>query len=129
MNIEYNIISASLSSFLICLLIIFTKNYHGSLTYDVSFGKQKIHSLKIPRIDGLAIYLGLVFNAIYFSSQVSYYLQLFLISALPCFMIGFMEDIYKNILPRWRLFGSFIFVVNDLSIGYADKFRRNRIFQ
>ncbi|MCZ8016514.1 MAG: glycosyltransferase [Limnobacter sp.] len=92
-------------SFLVALLIVLTKNWHGRLTLDAPQGIQKFHTTPTPRIGGLALAVGFVaawaFLPIGSSSQ--YLLGLLLLGAIPAFGFGLAEDLTKRIGVNTRL--------------------------
>ena len=47
------------SSFALCVLLVITKRWHGSLSMDFTDGIQKFHTAPTPRIGGIPIVLGL----------------------------------------------------------------------
>jgi UDP-N-acetylmuramyl pentapeptide phosphotransferase/UDP-N-acetylglucosamine-1-phosphate transferase len=47
-------------SFVLCVLLVVTKRWHGALTMDFTDGVQKFHSAPTPRIGGIPIVLALV---------------------------------------------------------------------
>ena len=48
------------ASFVLCVLLVITKRWHGALTMDFTDGVQKFHTAPTPRIGGVPIVLGLV---------------------------------------------------------------------
>jgi UDP-GlcNAc:undecaprenyl-phosphate/decaprenyl-phosphate GlcNAc-1-phosphate transferase len=68
---------------------------------------QKLHTQPTPRIGGLGIFLGLI--CLIADVEVGRFI---LISIIPAFIAGFLEDLYTNISPLRRLaimsFSSFI---------------------
>ncbi len=70
---------------------------------------QKLHEQPTPRIGGLGVFLGLI--CLIVDSKIGNYL---LISLLPAFIAGFLEDLYGTISPFRRLlimsFASFLVI-------------------
>ena len=62
-------------------------------------GVQKFHSETVPRIGGVSLMIGLM------SAAPPLWLVL---SLLPVFAIGLLEDVTKLVLPRYRLLFSFL---------------------
>lgn len=91
-------------SFLFTVILIKTANYHIKWSGDLDAGPQKIHKNPTLRIGGLAIYLGLLaaacFSALFRDNIL---LKILIVAALPVFLIGFIEDITKNISPQIRM--------------------------
>ena len=46
------------SSFVLCILLVLTKRWHGALTMDFTDGVQKFHTAPTPRIGGVPIVLA-----------------------------------------------------------------------
>jgi UDP-N-acetylmuramyl pentapeptide phosphotransferase/UDP-N-acetylglucosamine-1-phosphate transferase len=91
-------------SFLTCLLIIrFGK--HNRAVLDENKGPQKIHIGHIPRIGGLAIWVALIAVGFYFFFKAGGFagtMWKLILSSLPFFMIGILEDITKTIRAQYR---------------------------
>ena len=94
-------ISVFFISFFINLLNIKIK---PEFSLDTTNGVQKFHSEKIPRLGGLGVFIGFSFFILlqYFKSKDISYIY-FLISSLPSFIGGFLEDITKKFSPAKRL--------------------------
>lgn len=112
-------ITAFLSSCFITLLIIRYRFIHERLSADHDFdGPQKFHTIAVPRIGGISIFLGL-FSAILISilSKPNYQtlLTLFLCSILT-FSAGLLEDFTKSVKPKFRL------IATAISAGLAIYF-------
>lgn len=91
------------SSFLLCFLIFKLK-----LAHDTHQGPQKFHITPTPRIGGLAVYVSLVVAGLSFVTAGKSFadqFMLFVFSAFPVFIGGFVEDITGNVSPKWRLLG------------------------
>ncbi len=88
-------------SFLINFIKVKTK---PSFSLDNITGVQKFHSDTVPRLGGLGVFLGFLFFSIYEFLQIReiFYLYL-LISSLPVFIGGILEDITKKVSPKKRL--------------------------
>ncbi len=84
------------STFILCLAIVYTKSFHGRHTMDASVGIQKIHVAPTPRIGGLAILLGLAFGWLFVPEAISGVFGLMLVASLPCFLSGIIEDVSKR---------------------------------
>lgn len=115
-----------LVSLLASLLIVFTQSWHGGLTVDHNHAVQKVHHSETSRIGGLAIFVGLLVVTVGLTSAFSatsasvspqlppltpppftpHFTPLFmamLISALPAFTAGLVEDMTHRVSPRIRL--------------------------
>lgn len=74
-------------------------------------GVQKYHDEPTPRIGGFAIFVSILIGGGWlFINNANYTIEYiyFIISAIPVFLLGFLEDITKKISPKWRLLGGFI---------------------
>jgi UDP-GlcNAc:undecaprenyl-phosphate GlcNAc-1-phosphate transferase len=101
------LLSAFFTSFFLTFCIIKSAYYHRrfSADFDLS-GPQKFHKVAVPRIGGLSIASGLLVAALIraqTSPTLAFELTL-LFCALPCFAIGFAEDLTKKISVKVRLF-------------------------
>jgi len=99
-------LSAFLCSCLFTLLVIRFRFIHDQITGDSDFDSpQKFHTVSVPRIGGLSIFIGLLAGLlIQIIAKPSYQLQLlFILCALPTFTIGFMEDLTKRVGVKTRL--------------------------
>ena len=91
------------TSFVLCMLIVFTKQWHGRLSLDSTEGIQKFHSSPTPRIGGLAIFISACTGMLVAPDPVYSVLEPMLISALPVFVLGIAEDITKKVGITERL--------------------------
>jgi UDP-N-acetylmuramyl pentapeptide phosphotransferase/UDP-N-acetylglucosamine-1-phosphate transferase len=96
-----------LLSLIFTLLVIRYSHIHQHITADHDlFGVQKFHHQPVPRIGGLGLIFGLsgAFIFRYFQNQeVGLFGLILLLSALPAFGFGFLEDITKRIGIKIRL--------------------------
>lgn len=99
---------AFISSFLLCLFLVKLK--HKSHLDSLS-GVQKFHSWHAPRTGGLAIFLSLVFVCVAFIIEGKYFFDKFtltILSCVPVFLGGFIEDITKKVSAKIRLLSAFL---------------------
>lgn len=100
-------IAAFLVSLISCLLIIRYQHLHTHVTGDSQLsGPQKFHTKVVPRIGGIAIFLGLFAAAlIRWLQDTSTDINLFtlLICSSPAILFGLAEDMTKRISVRTRL--------------------------
>lgn len=99
--------TAGLTSFALCLAIVWTKHLHGAHTLDSDAGVQKIHEEPTPRIGGLAILLGLIVGWFFAPPEIAVMLGPILIASLPAFFAGVMEDVVKRGRVTERLIATF----------------------
>ena len=96
-----------LISLLVTLWVIRYSHLHAHFTFDSDLsGVQKFHSAAVPRVGGVGIILG-VFLALgmhYFHNvEVGSFGLLLIVSALPAFLSGLIEDVTKTVEVRVRL--------------------------
>ncbi|QWD62377.1 glycosyltransferase [Polynucleobacter sp. MWH-UH25E] len=123
-----SLILAFFTSFIVTVLIIRTQKLHESLSGDSDLsGPQKFHSQIVPRVGGVGIALALVVGTLFHSSGIFETKQewLLLVSAIPVFFIGIVEDISKKVSVRMRLIftaiGALIFILLlDANINRLD---------
>ena len=101
------LVIAFILSLLATLLVVRYSHLHEHFTadYDTS-GVQKFHSSPVPRVGGLGLVLGLIgaFGVRYFQNQaVGGFGLLLLVSAIPAFGFGFIEDVTKRVGVKVRL--------------------------
>lgn len=111
-NIGWVFLSVSTVAFLACALLVLTQRWHGRLSLDRDLeGAQKFHKVPVPRVGGLGVALGLgagVLVGVMIQSRTHPTAFSLLISALPVFTAGIIEDLTKNVSARRRLVASFV---------------------
>ncbi|MBP4046229.1 MraY family glycosyltransferase [Chromobacterium violaceum] len=81
---------------------------HFSADHDLS-GVQKFHARPVPRVGGIPIMSGLLAGcALLFWYSKSPMPALLIVSSVPAFAAGLIEDMTKRIGPGPRLFATFI---------------------
>lgn len=98
-------------SFVISLImvkvIIYTDAVHNQLTLDHDLsGIQKVHEIPVPRIGGVAIFVSLVFTALYSANTGTVWSGFYagLVTALFfVFIGGLTEDLSKAVSPLVRM--------------------------
>jgi len=111
--------------FLVSVLIVLTKNLHGSATMDLSHGIQKFHTAPTPRVGGLPIVVGLSFAWFTSTHEIKHILSPILIAGLPAFLFGLAEDITKRVGVLARLLatmasGLLAWCLTDYSLSRVD---------
>ena len=89
------------------LLIKASKRITKLITDHLHEGPQKFHERPTPRLGGVGIFLGFLGVYIFMvvnKPDISRYFLLFLISSIPVFLAGLLEDITRSIPPKKRLF-------------------------
>lgn len=100
------------SSLILILGIIRYKHLHEQFSgdHDLS-GPQKFHAHNTPRVGGLGIYLALwiaTAAAFFKEVQLAQFIAFVLLSALPVFAAGLIEDITKQVGVKIRLFAGLL---------------------
>ena len=90
------------------LLIVSTRQFHLALTSRGHAGLevQSAHHMPTPRVGGIALILGLLGAATHSAGEAAHLLVLLLVSCIPVFGAGLMEDINLGASPRARLFAA-----------------------
>lgn len=110
------ILIASIASFIGNIVIVCTERWHAPRSLDKDLaGVQKFHRKPVPRIGGLAVLCGLL--AVYGADVLdgsahppgadSSSFSLLLLSALPAFVAGLIEDFTKTVSALTRLLATF----------------------
>ena len=113
------------SSFSLCVLLVLTKRWHGSLSMDFTDGVQKFHTAPTPRIGGIPIVLGLVVTWFKAPPDVQALLTPILFAGMPAFLFGVAEDITKRVGVMQRLLatmasGLMAWYITDHAITRVD---------
>jgi UDP-N-acetylmuramyl pentapeptide phosphotransferase/UDP-N-acetylglucosamine-1-phosphate transferase len=113
------------ASFALCILLVLTKRWHGSLTMDHIEGVQKFHSAPTPRIGGIPIVLALVVAWGKAPLDIKEILTPILFAGMPAFIFGVLEDITKRVGVMQRLFatiasGFLAWWITDYSLTRID---------
>ncbi len=111
--------------FFLSVLIVLTKELHGSATMDLSHGIQKFHTTPTPRVGGLPIVIGLSVAWFLSTPEIKHLLTPILIAGLPAFLFGLAEDITKRVGVLARLLatitsGFFAWWLTDYSLSRVD---------
>jgi UDP-GlcNAc:undecaprenyl-phosphate GlcNAc-1-phosphate transferase len=80
---------------------------HEHMLRDLS-APQSQHTRPTPRVGGMGIILGLCVGCVLYNSHIGHDLLLALAAGAVVFWAGLLEDIYRNVSPRNRLFAAFI---------------------
>jgi UDP-GlcNAc:undecaprenyl-phosphate/decaprenyl-phosphate GlcNAc-1-phosphate transferase len=109
--VALTVVVAFATSILICNLILRSVRWHLSFTADTPGTQpQKFHTAAVPRIGGVGLLLGMVaagFLLPLSSLEVDMY-WLLVLSLMPAFLGGFLEDITRKVGPFPRLLLTFI---------------------
>ena len=93
-----------LISSLMCAAIVATRRHHlGFIARRADVrAVQAAHRLPTPRIGGLALVLGLLPMALMIRADLAPRFGLFLLSLIPVFLAGLLEDLGRSVAPRMR---------------------------
>jgi UDP-N-acetylmuramyl pentapeptide phosphotransferase/UDP-N-acetylglucosamine-1-phosphate transferase len=113
------------ASFLLCVLFVLTKRWHGALTMDFTDGVQKFHTAPTPRVGGVPIVLGLIVAWGKAPADVQAMLTPILFAGIPAFLFGVAEDITKRVGVMRRLLatmasGLLAWWITDYSLSRID---------
>ena len=111
--LRHDAIIASLVSLITCLVLIWTRHWHGEFSMDSSEGVQKIHTTPTLRIGGVGIALGVLagFAASshdLVSNEKRAILSVILLAGMPAFIFGLLEDLTKKVSVRARLVATMV---------------------
>lgn len=94
------------------LLIIRSAHFHGALSADHDLsGPQKFHSRPVPRIGGMAIFVGFVAGLALLSWRFPTLRSTagwLLVCCIPAFASGVVEDLTKRVSPLRRLLATLL---------------------
>jgi UDP-N-acetylmuramyl pentapeptide phosphotransferase/UDP-N-acetylglucosamine-1-phosphate transferase len=113
------------ASFVLCVLLVLTKRWHGALTMDGTSGIQKFHTAPTPRIGGVPIVLGLIVAWGKAPAEVKQLLTPILFAGMPAFLFGVAEDITKRVGVMQRLMATMVsgilaWWITDYSLTRVD---------
>jgi len=102
------LLAGSVTTALLCLVLVLTRSTHGHLSLDTTIGVQKFHTAPTPRIGGIAVYLGLMVVQGLVPYGVRTLLMPMVVAALPAFVMGLWEDLTKRVSVRKRLAATYL---------------------
>jgi UDP-N-acetylmuramyl pentapeptide phosphotransferase/UDP-N-acetylglucosamine-1-phosphate transferase len=91
------------ASFVLCLLLVVTKTWHGAVSMDGVSGIQKVHVAPTPRIGGIPVVAGLCLAVWLAPVGIQPVLFLILLAGMPAFVLGIAEDLSKQVSVLLRL--------------------------
>ena len=94
-----SVYSAFIASFVVTVLLVLTKRWHGRFSMDGTTGIQKQHSIPTPRIGGVAIVLAVFVGWMVARPER----RQLLVAGLPAFAFGLAEDLTKKVSVQARL--------------------------
>ena len=99
---------AFFSASVACLLLVAGRRFLRVALDHSGSGLQKVHSVSVPRIGGVPVFVGVLAGAISLrSADQSGWNFLLLLAALPAFCGGLLEDLTKRFPVRARLVTTF----------------------
>ena len=111
-------------------LIVGTKRWHGTHSFDTLKGPQKFHNSLVPRIGGLAVLAGLFAAASVTPQPIRGLLFAAGVSGIPAFLSGLTEDLTGRVSATLRLSATILsgflfclltkYAVTRLEIPYVD---------
>ncbi len=96
-------VAAALLSFVLSVVLVLSKHWHGHLSMDSTHGVQKVHALPTPRIGGLAIASGVLAGFVLAPPGLATLLGPLLLASIPALVFGLAEDITKRVGVGARL--------------------------
>lgn len=103
------LLSSLLLSAVLSGVLVWSKRWHGRYTFDQVDGIQRMHTNRVPRIGGLAIFTTLIVINGWFSVIASNTLiSTMLIMGSFIFTFGFLEDITKKVGVALRMWASLL---------------------
>jgi UDP-N-acetylmuramyl pentapeptide phosphotransferase/UDP-N-acetylglucosamine-1-phosphate transferase len=125
---------AFLASFVLCIVVVLTKRWHGAFSMDTTDGVQKFHSAPTPRIGGIPILLALVIAWGKSSAETQTLLAPILFAGMPAFLFGIAEDLTKQIGVVQRLLatiasGLLAWWLTDYSLSRLDIWGVDQLMQ
>lgn len=114
------LIFAFFISLLVTLGLVRYQHLHEKISSDHDLsGPQKFHTLAVPRIGGIGIFLGILFAGLLtfwgFKLDRGYLVLQLVTCALPAFLVGLLEDVTKKIGVKTRLIAT---AVSAGLVGY-----------
>jgi UDP-N-acetylmuramyl pentapeptide phosphotransferase/UDP-N-acetylglucosamine-1-phosphate transferase len=111
--------------FLLCVIVLLSKPWHGAFSMDSTDGIQKFHSSPTPRIGGIPILLALILGFGVSNTDIQKLLAPILFAGMPAFLFGIAEDLTKQIGVVLRLLatmasGLLAWWISDYSLSRLD---------
>ena len=93
-----------------CFVLLYFKQFHQHVSSDeIASGPQKIHHFATPRIGGVPIFLGVLAGCFLLSYLLPQLVWLpFLVTLLPVWLAGIVEDFTKRVSALSRLIAAFV---------------------
>lgn len=98
--------AAGAAALFVAVLLVLTKELHGVLSMDSTFGVQRFHTEPTPRIGGIAIVSGVLLGMLLLGGESRKMLQVIALAGAPAFAFGLLEDLTKRVSVAKRLFAT-----------------------
>jgi UDP-N-acetylmuramyl pentapeptide phosphotransferase/UDP-N-acetylglucosamine-1-phosphate transferase len=109
-------------SFAVALVLVWTRSWHGKYSFDTVTGVQKVHQSPVPRIGGVAVFLGFWSAKMLMPDDVIDVLEPSLAIGLIAFTFGLIEDLTKKVPVAIRLWATLLpGVVGYFLTGFSLK--------
>lgn len=95
-------------SLAVALVLVLTRSWHGKYSFDTLNGVQKVHQSQVPRIGGMAIFLGFWSAKILLPDGALDILEPSLAIGLIAFTFGLIEDLTKKVPVVIRLWATLV---------------------
>lgn len=105
-------------SLVLSFAFVLTKRFHGRFSFDRAEGVQRFHDEPTPRIGGLAVFLAISLSVVITlrqggadSAALYGFIWPVLLAAIPAFLVGFAEDLTKQVNATPRLVATMVSAV------------------
>lgn len=94
---------AGVVAFVVAVVLVFTKHWHGHFSMDGLVGIQKNHNKPTPRIGGVSVFAGVMAAYMVAQPEHAAILSTLVLAGLPAFAFGLAEDVTKKVGVMARL--------------------------
>ena len=96
-------------AFVACAVVCGSRGVVRASLDDTWSGRQKVHTIPVPRIGGIAVFAGIAVGALALGSSFRIvWLLTLLLAAIPAFLGGLLDDFTKRYPVESRLIASFV---------------------
>jgi UDP-N-acetylmuramyl pentapeptide phosphotransferase/UDP-N-acetylglucosamine-1-phosphate transferase len=93
---------------MIAMVLVWTRSWHGKFSFDTLVGIQKMHESQVPRVGGIAIFLGFWSAKTFLPDDAIDVLEPALAIGIIAFTFGLMEDVTKKVSVVIRLWATLV---------------------
>lgn len=104
---SYMALMAILTTFVVSMLLVKFRHRHIHVSSNNVTGIQDVHHGDVPRIGGVALFIGLAVAWVIAPKDLAEFLRPLFFCACPLFFIGFLEDITGKVSVGLRFIVSF----------------------